>query len=116
MRHPGIGWAGSTTIVRHPVAALRKVNRPFHYRPHPLERLPRVGSNAQRSGSEPPDLPARPSPTAALSAVRNAYRRLVDGDHDGEVAAARAPVPDDLEHRVIDIKGPPNFSMRARSA
>ena len=82
-------------------------NRPFHYSYYPLERLPRdeqIGiSERQASPAYKPDARAHADST---------YGRAVDKYHQifkefckGEPAAALAPVPDDLERRMIDIKG-----------
>lgn len=83
--------------------------RPFHFGPFPLERLPRSDSNPLYAGTDSPGLPAWQSSTAPLSAVLDIYRELFEDHRDGEVAAAVAPVPENLERRVIDIKGAAYF-------
>ncbi|NKB38540.1 MAG: Fe-S protein [Gammaproteobacteria bacterium] len=82
-------------------------NRPFHHSYYPLERLSRddqIGNYERQATSEP-----RPTIKAH---GQNTYAQAVDKYHDifkafcrGESAEARAPVPDDLDRRMIDIKG-----------
>ena len=82
-------------------------NRPFHYSYYPLERLARD----EQTGKEERQAPSNRKPeTDTLS--NSSYAKAVDKYHqifkqfcEGEPAAAKAPVPDDLERRMIDIKG-----------
>ncbi len=81
--------------------------RPFHYSYFPLERLQRDDSIAK----EEREAASNPSPSSRPR-TNNTYSLAVDKYHDifkafcrGDKAAAEAPVPDDLERRMIDIKG-----------
>lgn len=81
--------------------------RPFHFSYYPLERLARDEQVAQREReADPVSKPLMPGHDTST------YARAVDKYHGifktfckGQPAAARAPVPDDLERRMIDIKG-----------
>ena len=50
-------------------------------------------------------LPTPSSETNSLGAAARKYTDLYMAFRDGEIAAQRAPVPDDLERRAADIKG-----------
>ncbi|MGI9228611.1 MAG: Fe-S protein [Gammaproteobacteria bacterium] len=82
-------------------------NRPFHYGPYPLERLPRDDQAAtaeqQAAPAARPDNPAdtRSGYAAAVEKYHAIFRQFCDG----EIAPQQAPVPDDLQRRSIDIKG-----------
>ncbi len=82
-------------------------NRPFHYSCYPLERLARdeqIGISERQADRE--------SKPDSMTHADSTYGRAVDMYHQifkefckGEHAATQAPVPDDLERRMIDIKG-----------
>ncbi|MEJ2120717.1 MAG: reductive dehalogenase domain-containing protein [Alphaproteobacteria bacterium] len=85
----------------------RAEQRPYHLGRYPLEVLPRdeavIAAEAAR-----PARPPEPAPAAATSALGKAARRYLALFHpmvDGDLAAVRAPVPDDLARRMIDLKG-----------
>ena len=81
--------------------------RPFHYSYFPLERLQRDDGIAK----EEREAASNPCPSSRPR-TNNTYSLAVDKYHDifkafcrGDKAAAEAPVPGDLERRMIDIKG-----------
>ncbi len=82
-------------------------NRPFHYGPYPLERLPRddeVGARERRAErrARPPGNGGGASDYAiALGKYHAVFKRFRHGD----AAPARAPVPADLVRRTVDVKG-----------
>lgn len=82
-------------------------HRPFHYSYYPLERLQRDKNTGLKEREAAPN----PCPTFPAHAT-NTYAQAVDKYHEifkafcrGDKATAEAPVPDDLERRMIDIKG-----------
>jgi ferredoxin len=83
----------------------RNRDRPYHLGPFPLETLPRDATVVEREaliaaradGLSPPDSPLG----RAVDHYRGIFARFVNGP----VAPAKAPLPDDLERRVVDIKG-----------
>jgi reductive dehalogenase len=82
-------------------------NRPFHYGPYPLERLSRDDKIAEQERAA-----TRNGKAASKGAANTTYAEALGTYHEifkefckGEPAPARAPVPDDLERRMIDIKG-----------
>ena len=96
-------------------------NRPFHYGPYPLERLPRdQGVVVREREAERAALPERagpcwnPAPSGRRAATEGAarYAAALEKYHNifkqfcaGEVAPAQAPAPEDLARRSVDIKG-----------
>ncbi len=82
-------------------------DRPYHLGPFPLEVLARdagvtdVEAERPRIAGSPP----RPVADTAFARAVARYDTLFRGFIDGEVAAARAPVPDDPQRRAADIKG-----------
>ena len=86
----------------------RSKNRSFHLGPFPLESLPRdesiiaveTGRIAISSG-----LSTIPPSNDALSRASDHYGKIFSKFAEGAPAGAKAPVPDDLERRSIDIKG-----------
>ena len=82
-------------------------SRPFHLGTYPLEALPRDAALAQAEAARPTlDAPAPgPAPEGPLAKTARHYRGLFAALAQGEVAPKKAPVPDDLERRAIDIKG-----------
>ncbi len=82
-------------------------NRPFHYSPYPLERLPKDDKTGEKERND-----ARRARPAGREKVSTTYAEALSTYHNvfkefckGEIAPAQAPVPDDLERRMIDIKG-----------
>lgn len=95
----------------------RSQNRPFHYGPFPLETLSRDDGILARETARPRRAPppaAAPEDPLGRAALR--YRELFARFRDGPVAPARAPVPDDLSRRAVDIKERPTSSTPPRSA
>jgi reductive dehalogenase len=84
----------------------RSKDRPFHLGPFPLETLPRdrsvLEAEAARPRAKSPDVAPPDSP---LGRAVDTYRAIMAGFADGAPAPARAPVPDDLARRAVDIKG-----------
>ncbi len=82
-------------------------DRPFHFGPFPVETLPRDRTIQQAESSRPPisGPPAAAAGHGLLNDAINRYREIYARFIDGDPAAARAPVPDDLPRRVMDIKG-----------
>ena len=85
-------------------------NRPFHWGPFPLEVLPRDDGVLERERRRPPlgSAAAGPGESALEQAVVR-YRRIFEGFAEGGSAPVRAPLGDDLEPRVADIKGAAYF-------
>ena len=84
-------------------------NRPEHLGRFPLERLPRT---AAANGVASADLgPLVDCGEAPLSAVLRDYRALYSGHFEGEPAAARAPIPDDPERLVAELKAAKSGSV-----
>lgn len=85
--------------------------RPYHHGPYPAERLPRNPA-VLRSEAERPREP-RPKPAAReltdFAATIEKYQQIFLGLRDIQPAAAKAPVPDNPERRMIDIKGSAYF-------
>jgi ferredoxin len=86
-------------------------NRPFHFGPYPLERLVRDEKITEEEYKA-----ARKSKSADRECVSTDYAKALGAYHnifknfcEGEPAPAKAPVPDDLERRMIDIKGASYF-------
>ena len=82
-------------------------NRPFHYGYYPLERLRRDEWVVEREALAP-----RNEPPAATNDAASGYAAALEKYHaifkqfcNGPVAAAKAPVPEDLERRSVDVKG-----------
>ena len=86
----------------------RSKDRPFHLGPFPLESLLRdktvVATETGRPAtSEEPSSISRID--NVLSRAADHYREIFSTYAEGTPASAKAPVPDDLERRSIDIKG-----------
>ena len=82
--------------------------RPTHLGPYPLERLARdPGMRAREEARGPAKTPSYSASevTNSLGAAARKYTDLYMAFRDGEIAAQRAPVPDDLTRRAADIKG-----------
>ena len=90
---------------------LSNESRLYHLGPYPLERLAR---DPDILGPEI-DLPKSIRPTvdkkqvAGFSESIAKYHQIFHSLRDDEPAAAKAPVPDDLHRRMIDIKGSAYF-------
>ena len=82
-------------------------DRPYHLGPFPLEALPRDDAagaqEAARARLGP--APAAAAAVGPLGAAARVYLGLFADQAEGDIAAAPAPVPDDLERRMIDLKG-----------
>jgi reductive dehalogenase len=82
-------------------------NRPFHFGPYPLERLARdekvaeIERKASRDSKPDNKEPVNTRYAEALGTYHEIFREFCKGDP----APAKAPVPDDLDKRMIDIKG-----------
>ena len=82
-------------------------NRPFHYGPYPLERLPQderiieYESQARQNARPAVGKGACSNYAAALEKYHAIFKQFCKG----AVAEAKAPVPDDLGKRSIDVKG-----------
>jgi reductive dehalogenase len=86
----------------------RSKDRPFHYGPFPLEALPRdEGVIAIETDRAP--RPLVPGAVTGLddplSRVADHYRQIFSKFIEGTPAKGKAPVPDDLERRSVDVKG-----------
>ncbi len=78
-------------------------NRPAHLGRYPLERLPRAESGAA-DGGRPQRPPRRVNAADIYAAAAQTYLSLYEQLRDGEVAPERAPIPDDPEAVVHDLK------------
>jgi hypothetical protein len=88
----------------------RSKDRPFHLGPFPLESLPRdervIAAEAGRMAIPmTPSAIRPPDPDNVLLRATDHYRDLFSKFAEGSPAKAKAPVPDDLERRSVDIKG-----------
>ena len=85
----------------------RSKHRPFHFGPFPLESLARDESVIEfEAGRAPLQVAAAIQPSGdVLSRVAQHYREIFSKFIEGTPAAAKAPVPDDVERRAVDIKG-----------
>ncbi len=81
--------------------------RPYHLGTFPLETLPRDALMAAVEANRAPIAAPAPgiTPEDPFGAATRSYRELFAGMLADEEAPARAPVPDDLERRVVDLKG-----------
>ena len=77
-------------------------DRPVHLGPLPAERLPRQAGAPEWPARQPGDSTA--ATTQAVAAVVPDYLALCAGHLAGAVAAAQAPVPDDLQARADNLK------------
>jgi hypothetical protein len=88
----------------------RSRKRPFHYGLFPLETLPRDTSVIAVERERPRRAaPHRVSPQGKLVDAADHYREIYSGFIYIDPAAAKAPVPDDVERRTIDVKGAAYF-------
>jgi len=89
-------------ILIHP----RSKNRPFHFGPFPLEVLPRDDTVLELERLSPPrSLPTQEFSEGLLATALDRYRGIYAHFVEGKVAPARAPLPEELQPRVVDIKG-----------
>ncbi|HEX5093412.1 MAG TPA: reductive dehalogenase domain-containing protein [Burkholderiales bacterium] len=82
-------------------------DRPFDLGPLPLELMPRDARASIREARQPVDASAASDESLAASIPE--YRELFSKFLDGEVARARAPVPDDLVRRAQNLKASAYF-------
>jgi hypothetical protein len=86
-------------------------SRPYHFGPYPLERTERddkvLGAEIERAAVSRADAPLPAGD--AFGAAIDKYHRIFDSLRGDDVAATRAPVPDDLGRRSVDIKGSAYF-------
>ncbi len=86
-------------------------SRPYHLGPFPLERLARDEAIVVQEGGRPRIDRRAPAPPAgnAFAAALEKYHGIFHALRDQPAAPARAPVPDDLTRRTIDVKGAAYF-------
>ena len=82
-------------------------DRPYHHGPYPLEALPHDAAIESREAERPRAPQARPNgtPEGPVARAARSYLEMFHSMTEDEPAPARAPVPDDLDRRTIDIKG-----------
>ncbi len=82
-------------------------SRPYHLGTYPLERIARDPAILERETAMP--VVARPGngkqAAAGFGEAVEKYHQIFHALRDSEPAPAKAPVPDDLERRMIDVKG-----------
>ncbi len=84
----------------------RSKDRPFHLGPFPLESLRRDDGIIDIEAGRPRRTVAARAPADdPLSRAADHYRALFWNSAEGQPVAGKAPVPDDLERRSVDIKG-----------
>ncbi len=86
-------------------------SRPYHFGPYPLERLARNPEIVARE-IELPRRARSPAATCKMDGFGRAiakYHQVFHQLRDDEPAAAKAPVPEDLHRRMVDIKGSAYF-------
>ena len=85
--------------------------RPYHLGPYPLERVAREPGIAAREAANPktPRPAVSPPRTDGYGAAVEKYHQIFHSLRDDVPAPAKAPVPDDLERRMIDVKGSAYF-------
>lgn len=84
----------------------RSASRPCELGPYPLETLARRPEIAALEENRPPiaAIPTAGSPDQ-LGKASDYYRAIFSNFADGDVAPGKAPLPDDLKRRSVDIKG-----------
>ncbi len=75
----------------------------MHLGPFALERLARAPAAGEGPRPERPRAPAEAEATG-LAEAASTYQRLFEQFRDGDVASARAPVPEDPVRLVQDLK------------
>lgn len=90
---------------------LSNKRRPFHFGPFPLERLPRDPEHADAERRRPREERPGPQPhgNGTLAAAVDRYHSIFDQLRECDPAPDKAPVPEDLARRSIDIKGSAYF-------
>jgi len=81
--------------------------RQYHLGPYPLERIARDPAILQREIGQPKSSApqALQRGTQGFGEALEKYHQVFHGLRDNQPAAKEAPVPDDVERRMIDIKG-----------
>jgi len=81
--------------------------RSYHLGPYPLERIARDAAIRDREIALPksPKSPHAKPGTEGFAGAVEKYHQIFHGLRDNQPAAAKAPVPDDLQRRMIDVKG-----------
>ncbi len=90
----------------------RSQNRPVHLGPFPLESLRRDGTIIAAEAERPRRAPrsvVKPPLDEPLARACAHYRSIFAQFAEGAPAAARAPLPDDLERCAADLKGSAYF-------
>jgi ferredoxin len=82
-------------------------SRPYHLGPYPLERLGRESSSFDREAVLPRSVRPQQKIHApdGFPAALDKYHGIFHSLRDDEPVTVKAPVPDDLHRRMIDIKG-----------
>jgi len=89
---------------------LRSNSRPYHLGTFPLEVLPRDDAALEIEALRPPRAAAHePAPRSVLGEALRGYRELFATFAEQPHAPQRAPLPEDLERRAIDVKGACTF-------
>ena len=86
-------------------------SRRYHLGPYPLERLARNSEILDRELETPRMIrpPAAQTPAGGFGETIEKYHQIFHALRDDEPVAAKAPVPDDLGRRMVDIKGSAYF-------
>jgi len=86
-------------------------SRPYHYGPYPLERIARDASVTARELALPrqPRAANGPDRDNTFAEAVEKYHQIFHSLRGDEVADAKAPVPNDLSRRSVDIKGSAYF-------
>jgi len=86
-------------------------SRPYHFGPYPLERIARDPSIRDEEIGRPrasrPD--ANPAQGSEFAEAVEKYHRIFHSLRNEDVASGKAPVPDDLVRRAVDVKGAAYF-------
>ena len=93
-------------------------SRPYHLGPYPLERIRRDPSILDTETAAPKSpMPPEADPIVGVfgEAVEK-YHQIFHGLRDNQPVAEKAPVPDDLKRRMIDIKGSGYFLNASQMA
>ncbi len=88
-----------------------KKTRPYHLGPYPMERIARDQSILQLEIAKPASArpPVEEKKSRGFARSIENYHQIFHNLRDDERAAAKAPVPDDLHRRMVDIKGSAYF-------
>ena len=86
-------------------------SRPYHFGPYPLERIARDPSIRDEETGRPrarrPD--ANPAQDSEFAEAVEKYHQIFHSLRNEDVAPGKAPVPDDLVRRAVDVKGAAYF-------